>query len=147
MHMFADLLRRLTAPASSLAPLDTERALGALLVRIARTDGDYAPEEKRLIDQVLAEEFGLSVEAAKSLRSECEILEGEAPDTVRFTRALKESVPYEARAGLVRALWRVVLADGHRDSGEDALMRMVAPMLGLSDQESHALRREVTAGR
>ncbi len=145
--MFSDLIRRLTAPASTLDTLDTKRALGALLVRIARTDEEYAPEEKRLIDQVLAEEFGLSATEAASLRAECEVLESEAPDTVRFTRALKDSVAYEARSGLVKALWRVVLADGHRDSGEDALMRMVAPMLGLTDQESHALRLEVASGQ
>lgn len=141
--MFADLIRRLTAPASSLDTLDTKRALGALLVRVARTDGHYDPEEKALIDQVLVEEFGVDATAVSALRSECETLEAEAPDTVRFTKALKENVAYEERAGLIKAMWRIVLADGSRDSGEDALMRMIAPMLGLTDQESHRLRLEV----
>lgn len=141
--MFADLLRRLTAPATPLDTLDTKRALGALLVRVARTDGTYDLVEKALIDQVLSSEFGLEQSEAIALRLECEVLEAEAPDTVRFTKALKENVAYEARSGLVKAMWRIVMADGERDSGEDALMRMVAPMLGLTDQESHALRLEV----
>ena len=40
------------------------------------------------------------------------MLEAEAPDTVRFTRALKEAVAHEDRAALIEALWAVALADG-----------------------------------
>jgi uncharacterized tellurite resistance protein B-like protein len=46
------------------------------------------------------------------LRAEAEALEAEAPDTVRFTRALKEAVALEDRADLMVALWSVALADG-----------------------------------
>ena len=38
----------------------------------------------------------------------------------------------------------VVLADGTRDEAEDALLRMVAPMLGISDVDSAMARQRVT---
>lgn len=144
--MLDRLLRQLISPTPDLLEgADARIALGALLVRIAKADGIYSADEIARIDRVLARRYGLDpVEAAK-LRAECEVIEHEAPDTVRFTRAIKAAVDYEDRAGVVEAMWQVVLADGVRESHEDALMRMVAPMLGLSDQDSNAIRRRLEA--
>ncbi|RMD49478.1 MAG: TerB family tellurite resistance protein [Alphaproteobacteria bacterium] len=145
--MLGDLLRMLTGRA---APQDEAEAaplaLAALLVRVARADGSYDAREKVLIDRLLARRFGLGPEAAAALRSRAEALETEAPDSVRFTRALKEAVPYEERAGLVEDLWAVVLADGRRDHEEDGFMRLAAQLLGLTDRESAEARRRVERG-
>ncbi|MFD1342842.1 tellurite resistance TerB family protein [Litorisediminicola beolgyonensis] len=142
--MFADLLRRLSAPAPDpLTDTDARLALAALLVRLARSDNDYAPGERDRIDQVLAARYALSPDAATALRQEAEALEAEAPDTVRFTRAIKDAVPYEHRIGVVEALWQVALADGQRDPEEDALLRLVASLLGISDQDSARARQRV----
>lgn len=143
--MFADFLKRLTAPEPRpLADTDARMAIGALLVRIARSDGDYSKTEIARIDRILAQRFDLSPFEATELRAKCEQLEAEAPDTVRFTRAIKETVALEDREAVVRAMWEVVLADGERDAAEDQLMRIVAPLLGLTDQDSHRLRLSVT---
>ena len=144
--MIANLLRQLLAPAPTrLADPDARLALAALLVRIARTDGLYSGEEVERIDRVLMTRHDLSPFEAAALRSEAEALEVEAPDTVRFTRALKEAVPIEDRTGLMQALWSVTLADGLRDDQEDRLMRLVASLLGLTDVES-AQARQRAAG-
>ncbi len=142
--MIADLLRRLTASDPEPLPYDDARtALAALLVRIARSDGDYAAVEQAQIDRVLAHRYGLSDADTRALRLEAEALELEAPDTVRFTRAIKDSVPYEDRVHVIEALWFIVLADGQRDHAEDALLRMVAPMLGINDRDSNLARKRV----
>ena len=67
----------------------------------------------------------------------------EAPDTVRFTRALKDAVPLEDRRGLMAALWSVALADGGREAGEDAVIRLVASLLGITDRDSALARQQV----
>lgn len=140
--MFDRLLSLLARPDTRpLDPQDARRALAALMVRLARADGDYAPPEKARIDRVLAEHFGLPAGAAATLRREAEALETEAPDTVRFTRAIKDHVPLDARAGILEALWSVVLADGRRDAEEDAQMRLLASLLGVNDRDS-ALARQ-----
>ncbi len=137
--MFADLIRRLTDPAPTpLADTDARLALGALLVRLARADGDYSPIEIARIDAILTKRYGLSDPTA--LRAECEALEAEAPDTVRFTRAIKDAVAYEDRRAVIASMWEIVLADGERDDAENSIMRMVAPMLGVTDQDSNAAR-------
>lgn len=146
--MFGELIRRLTAPAPAPLPPEDERlALAALLVRIARADGDYSEDERQRIGRILATRYGLSPFEAPKLRAEAEALEAEAPDTVRFTRAIKDAVPYEAREGVIEALWEVVLADGRRDYEEDALLRLVAPLLGVNDRDSNLLRQRVEARR
>ena len=142
--MFADFLKRLTAPDPAPLPdTDARLALTALLVRVARTDGDYDESEKTRIDRIAATRYGLSPFEASKLRSEAETLESEAPDTVRFTSAIKDAVPYEDRIAVIEALWEVVLADGVREAEEDALLRLVSKLLGINDRDSALARQRV----
>lgn len=144
MRMFAEFLGRLTAPdPDPLDDGDARLALAALLVRLARSDGDYDEAEVARIDAVLSKRYGLGPFEVASLRKDAEQLETEAPDTVRFTRAIKDAVAYEDRAQVVESLWEIVLADGARDDEEDALMRLVAPMLGINDRDSALARQRV----
>jgi uncharacterized tellurite resistance protein B-like protein len=139
--MFETLLRHLLAPAPERLPdPEAKLALAALLVRIARSDGDYSDRERAQIDSVIGETFGLVPAAAAATRAEAEVLEEEAPDTVRFTRALKEAVAHDNRCALIEGMWRVVLVHGQSDE-EAALMRLVANLLGISDVDS-ALARQ-----
>ena len=142
-----ELIRRLLAPEPPrLTEPDAQLALAALLVRIARTDGLYAAEEVERIDRVLMSRLSIGPFEAAKLRAEAEVLEAEAPDTVRFTRALKAATALEDRAGLVQALWSVALADGLREAEEDRLMRLVANLLGLNDVENAQARQRAERG-
>ncbi|MEM7489430.1 MAG: TerB family tellurite resistance protein, partial [Pseudomonadota bacterium] len=85
----------------------------------------------------------LSPFEATKLRGEAEALEAEAPDDVRFTRAIKEGVPLDDRIAVIEALWSVVLADGTRDEEEDGLLRLLANLLGVNDRDSNIARRRV----
>lgn len=146
--MFERLLRGLLAPTPARLPETEARlALTALLVRVARADHHYAESEVDRIDRVLMQRHGLSPFEAARLRGEAEVLEAEAPDTVRFTRALKEAVPLEDRAALMEALWSVALADGDRASEEEQLLRMVARLLGLTDPENALARQKAARGQ
>ena len=146
--MFADFLNRLLQPEPDALPdPDARLALSALLVRVARSDGEYSDAETLRIDRLIARRFGLSPFEASALRREAEALEAEAPDTVRFTRAIKDAVAYEDREGVIEALWDVVLADGRRDHEEDAFLRLVANLLGVNDRDSALARQRVEAAR
>lgn len=135
------------APAPARLPEpDARLALAALLVRVAKTDGLYAAEEVEHIDRILAARHGLGPFEVARLRSDAETLEAEAPDTVRFTRALKGATAPEDRAALVQAMWTVALSDGLRDAEEDRLLRLVANLLGLTDVESGLARQRAERG-
>ena len=115
----------------------------ALLVRLARADNEYAAAEIHRITQVIMARYKLAEPEAIALRETAETLEQEAPDTVRFTRAIKDRVAYEDRIAVVEALWQVALADGNRDAEEDALLRLVVSLLGVTDVDSASARLRV----
>lgn len=144
--MFDALLKAILAPSPApLAADDARTALAALLVRVARTDHFYAAEEVERIETILMRRYALSPFEAAALRTRAEALESEAPDTIRFTRALKDAVPLPERAALVEALWSVALIDGTRDGGEDQMLRLIANLLGLSDVDSGLARQRAQA--
>ncbi len=140
--MFADFLKKLTESTPETLPEEDARlALTALLVRIARSDGHFDAEERQRILAIAQTRYQLSEADAGALLEQAEQLEGEAPDTVRFTRAIKDAVAYDDRLRVVEALWQVALADGERDASEDAIIRMASNFLGVTDMDS-ALARQ-----
>lgn len=142
--MFETFLNRILQPAPAPLPdADARLALTALLVRVARSDGTFDQNEQDRIDRICAARYALSPFEATKLRSDAEALEAEAPDTVRFTRAIKDAVPYEERIKVIEALWQVALADGQRDAEEDALLRLVSSLLGVNDRDSALARQRV----
>mgnify|MGYP001602069890 FL=1 len=142
--MFGSFLKSLLEPQAEPRHDDDARlAMTALLVRLARADNEYAAAEIHRITQVIMARYELAEPEAIALRETAETLEQEAPDTVRFTRAIKDRVAYEDRIAVVEALWQVALADGNRDAEEDALLRLVVSLLGVTDVDSASARRRV----
>ena len=122
-------------------------ALAALLVRIAKSDSQYDTSEVETIKRVLIKQFKMSEEKSISTIEIAEQMEAEAPDTVRFTRALKNTIPYESRRQIIEGLWQVALADGARDSQEDAIIRLAAKLLGVTDVQSAQARKSAQASQ
>jgi uncharacterized tellurite resistance protein B-like protein len=142
--MIKEFISRLFAADPDPAPLPDREgamALTAIMLRVAHSDHFQTVEEVERIDRVLMSHYDMDAFEAQSLRLEAEKVEAAAPDTVRFTRALKERVPMEERIGLMVALWEVALADGDRDAHEDQLIRQVAALLGVSDVDSARARQ------
>lgn len=118
-------------------------AIAALLVEAARSDDVYVEDERSMIDRVLTARFGLAGPDAAALRARGEAAQADAVDLVRFTRAIKEAVPYEDRIGVIEALWRVILADGEIEHEESGLVRRLAALLYVSDQDAGLARQRV----
>ena len=117
---------------------DAKLALGALMVRVAKSDHNYKLEEISLIDRLLAQMNGIGpIEAAK-MRALCEKIEAEAPATRKFALLIRETVSFEARIDAHEALWQVMLADGVRHDEEEDIVTQVRDALGLSQDDCSA---------
>ena len=139
--MFGSFLKSLLDPnPKQLDTLEEQLALAAMLVRLARADEVYQQAEKDRIVSVLARMYDLAPNEDQDLFHRGEALEAEAPDTVKFTSALKEAVAYEDRIKIITALWEVALADNERNADEDALVRLVSSLLGVTDVDSATAR-------
>lgn len=144
--MFRNLLNRLFSDDISpprLTSQDAEVAIAALLVRMARADDHYGDAEQQRIDRILARRRGIDMTEAAERRLAAEMIEAEAPDTVRFTRMIKERIALEDRIGVIAALWEIAYADGRRSSEEESLARLVTGLLGISDRDAGIARQSV----
>ncbi len=123
---------------------DARLAITALMIRVARSDNNFSEEELLNIKKLIQQRFKINSVDSNKLVEEAKLLEDQAPDTVRFTKSIKEAVAFEDRSALVEDLWSIVLTDNYRDANEDALIRTVVSLLGVSDKESALARQKVT---
>jgi uncharacterized tellurite resistance protein B-like protein len=143
--MFETLKRLFTStePAAERA-LTPEVCTAALMVEAALSDGVYADVEEAEIIYVLRTGFDLDEARAAAVLKEAEDQAESAVDHHRFTRVVKQ-LPRDQRLTILTDLWRVVLADGERDAHEDALIRRLAPLLGLSDRDRAEARQAASS--
>ncbi|HEY9039928.1 MAG TPA: TerB family tellurite resistance protein [Roseovarius sp.] len=125
-------------PSDPLPEPDARLALGALMVRVAKSDDIYEFEEIARIDALLARMNGLGPVDAAKMRATCEKIEAEAPSTRKFSLLIRETVSFEARIEALEALWRVVLASGKPSDAEMAIVDQVREALGLSKADCDA---------
>lgn len=126
---------------SQLEPDDARLAITALMIRVARSDDDYSKAELNNIIGLISARFKLSNDEANELIKEAELVEEQAPDTVRFTKSIKSAIDFDDRIAIIEDLWSVVLTDSFRDTNEDALIRTVVSLLGVSDKDSAFARQ------
>ncbi len=124
---------------------DAELALGALLVRVAKSDREYQFEEISLIDRILARLFQHSPIEAARIRATCEKLHAAAPETDTFARLIRETTGIEERLAALDALWEVVLADGQQKPDELRIVEDARIAMGLSRADSDAARARAAA--
>lgn len=136
--MIWNIFQRAAPPAPRV---DGRLALAMLLVRAARSDGEYDRDEAAIIHEILIQRYG--EDDAAMLLARAEAGEELVGDTVHLTRAIKDEVVFDARGAYLQDLWRVVLSDGRRDPHEDGLMRLASSLLGLSDRDSAVARQAV----
>lgn len=121
---------------------DAELALGALLVRVAKSDQNYQVEEISLIDRILARLFQHNAIEAAKIRATCEKLHAAAPETDTFAKLIRETTGLEERLAALDALWEVVLADGDPKEDELRVLESARKAMGLSFIESKAAREK-----
>lgn len=141
MPIIQRILSAFSAPQPQPLPEpDARLALGALMVRVAKSDDSYRVEEIQRIDRILARANDIGAIDAARMRATCERLEAEAPDTDRFARLIRETVSHEGRVDALRALWQVLLSDGLERPEELAVLTATCAALGLTEADNAAAR-------
>jgi uncharacterized tellurite resistance protein B-like protein len=144
--MFERILKAFSAPIPQALPEpDGKLALGALMVRVAKSDRHYKVSEISRIDKLLARLNAIGPVDAAKMRATCERLDRAAPDTEKFAHLIREAVPFDARIDALEALWEVMLADGVCHEEELQVVDDVSEALGLSEADSEVARRMAEA--
>lgn len=116
------------------------RAAAALMIEAGRMDGQVGDDEQARIEALLRRRFDLSDEALSSLMASAISIVDDSVELHGFTSALVKQLDHEERVELVEMLWEVVYADGELHPFEANLLRRVAGLLYVTDQESGAAR-------
>ena len=96
-------------------------ATAALLVEIAKADGDFSKDERKRIIDLMKNDFDLDDECVSEL---LELSEKKVKDSVsiyEFSSVINESFTQQEKLELIKNLWRIIYEDGKLDSHEDRL--------------------------
>ncbi len=139
------LLSGRAAPPAARGADDLQVAVAALLIEAARMDDQFDGAERRTIERLLAEGFDLQPDAVRDLIVSAERAVRHSTQFFPFIRQINKQIPHEERARILEMMWEVVYADGVLDPQEDMLLRRVAGLIHISDQDRGLARQRALA--
>ena len=130
-------------PARNFDEEDFRLAAVALLVHVANVDGRVDLAERRKLQTIIKERFGLESSAAAKLTALAEQSDREAVDFYHFTSVLKRALDDGERLKIVEMLWDIAFADGAVHELEENTIWRIAELLGVSTRDRVLLRQKV----
>ncbi|MBN1958792.1 MAG: TerB family tellurite resistance protein [Desulfuromonadales bacterium] len=110
-------------------------AAAVLLLEVAHTDGEFHPSEQELLGQLLQEHFSVSADAVEELLELADEKRKQSYDLHQFTRDINAGFSQSEKERIIEAVWQLVYADGRLDHYEEALMRQLGTLIGLSHRQ------------
>ncbi len=128
------------------APFERRQlAVAALLLEIAQSDRNVAPEELDTIARIVRERFGIDASTAERLIETARTqLDASLEDWI-FASAVREGFSAEERVAIVSLLWEVVYVDGRLAHLEETLMRRLSEELGIDETAGEIARAQAFA--
>jgi uncharacterized tellurite resistance protein B-like protein len=120
---------------------DYRLAAVALLIHVASVDGKTDLAERRRLQAIIKERFGLEANVAAELTAMAEQSDREAVDFYQFTSVLKRALDDDGRLKIVEMLWDIAFADGVVHEFEENTIWRIAELLGVSTRERVLLRQ------
>ncbi len=127
---------------SLLAPAETTPnpdriplAAAVLLLEIAHADGDFSADEEKLIQEVLQQRFALNTEMCKELLQLAEDAKKHSSDLHQFTSLVNRHFSQPEKEEIIESFWHLAFADGRLDAHEEAMLRQLGSLIGLSHRQ------------
>ena len=122
-----------------------ELVTAALMIEMARADGQVAEIELVQIKQMLEERFNLQSDDQLALMALASDKADHATSVFEFTSELKALLDQPTRIEMIELLWSVAYADNKLDKYEEQLVRKVADLLYVPHAEFIAAKHRVEA--
>lgn len=120
-------------------------AIAALMVEAATLDGSFDESERARLLGLLARRFEVDPVQAQTLLAEAQAAQAQAAGLESMTRTIKNALDHDQRVEVLEMLWEIVYADGRLHDYEANLLRRLAGLVYVSDQDSGAARKRVVA--
>lgn len=113
----------------------------AVFVEAALLDGSFGDEERQIILQLMTERFQIPEADAASLMDSAAADAEHANKLYSATRTIRDGFGIEERIDVMEMLWQVAYADGVLHDYEANLVRRVAGLLYVQDQDNGRARK------
>ncbi len=110
-------------------------ATATLLMEVSRSDQEHQTVEINAILAILKRLFDFSEIEVSELVDLARDASDEAHDLYSFTSLINEHYDYQAKRQLVKNLWEVAFADGRIDAFEEHIIRRIAGLIHVTDQD------------
>lgn len=116
---------------------DSQFLVAALLVFVAKGDGNISDKESQKMLQLIEEHFHLHSADSLALLSRAMTDLAENPDLNSLLRELSNVLTPEDKEDIAVMLLKVIAADGRRDVDEMEMMNVAAEIVGISAEARH----------
>jgi len=110
-------------------------ATAALLIEIAKADGDFSDDERKRIINLMKEKFSLDDNCVNELLKLSEQKVRDSISVYEFSSVINEKFSHQEKLELLKNLWRIVYEDGKLDSHEDRLIKIIGSTLNLEHKD------------
>ena len=110
-------------------------ATAALLIEIAKADGNFSDDERNRIIDLMKNDFELDNDCVNEL---LELSEQKVKDSIsvyEFTSVINERFTQQEKLDLIKNLWRIIYEDSKLDSHEDRLIKIIGSTLNLDHKD------------
>ncbi|HSW55000.1 MAG TPA: TerB family tellurite resistance protein [Ignavibacteriaceae bacterium] len=110
-------------------------ATAALLVEIAKADGDFSGDERKRIIDLMKKDYDLDDECVNELLALSEQKVKDSVSIYEFSSVINESFTQQEKLDLIKNLWRIIYEDGKLNSHEDRLIKIIGSTLNLEHKD------------
>jgi len=126
---------------------DIQIATGVLLLEMAGSDEDYAPEEVQTIFRTLEDQFGVDQDEAMNLLEIADAARHEKGKIDEFIKSITQHFSEEQRTRVLAMVWKVIIADGQIDKFERRFAVQLQNRLQLTEAHGEQARQMAEGGK
>jgi len=110
-------------------------AAAVLLLEVAYSDGEFQQAERDMLGPLLMRYFDVPEDSLADLLKLADETRKGSSDLHQFTQEINRSYTQPEKEQIIEAVWQLAYADGQLDCYEEALMRQLGPLIGLSHRQ------------
>ncbi len=110
-------------------------ATAALLVEVAKADGNFSEDERKRIIDLMKNDFDLDDECVNELLALSEQKVKDSVSIYEFSSVINESFTQQEKLDLIKNLWRIIYEDGKLDSHEDRLIKIIGSTMNIDHKD------------
>lgn len=112
-----------------------EVAACALFIEIAKADGEYTDDERKLIISEMKSTFSLDDDYVNDLMTLAEERIKESVSLYEFTGVINTTFTYEEKIELIESLWKLIYKDEKLNQYEDHLIKRIAATINIEHKQ------------